>query len=452
MLLPPLLMLLGVLGQGDRAPAPGVSATEGAAERGYRLLVTKPYLRRDLSQQEFDRLPTVWPSPWKEKAVAANAQERRRLAESRYGLTPRPDDPLGPPLGYVDDGAGGWVMNCLACHGGKVAGKVIPGLGNSHFAFQTFAEDVLTLRTRAGVDVARDRLSLALLPLSRSNGATNAQVFSVALTYLRDANLELKSTRRFPSFSHHDLDAPPLWNTKKKRRLYIDGYVEKSPRVIMQFVLVPQNSGATIRAWEKDFSDVLAWIESLPAPRYPWPIDSKRAAQGRAVFEAHCAECHGTYGEKPGYPERTVPIHEVGTDPRRLTGITLEHRQFLCSSWLGEFGKIKVTIEPKGYVAPPLDGLWASAPYFHNGAVPTLWHVLHSQQRPIVWKRTEEGYDQRRVGLEIAEFTDVDARSADERRTFFDTRLPGKNAGGHLFPDPLSEAEKTDLLEYLKTL
>jgi hypothetical protein len=30
---------------------------------------------------------------------------------------------------YVDDGRGGWVMNCLACHGGKVVGQVIPGDG-----------------------------------------------------------------------------------------------------------------------------------------------------------------------------------------------------------------------------------------------------------------------------------------------------------------------------------
>jgi hypothetical protein len=38
------------------------------------------------------------------------------------------------------------------------------------------------------------------------------------------------------------------------------------------------------------------------------------------------------------------------------------------------------------------------------------------------------------------------------RRTYFDTRQPGKSAAGHDFPDVLTEAEKAAVLEYLKTL
>ena len=35
-----------------------------------------------------------------------------------------------------------------------------------------------------------------------------------------------------------------------------------------------------------------------------------------------------------------------------------------------------------GYVAPDLSGIWATAPYLHNGSVPTLWHLLHPAERP----------------------------------------------------------------------
>jgi hypothetical protein len=105
-------------------------------------------------------------------------------------------------------------------------------------------------------------------------------------------------------------------------------------------------------------------------------------------------------------------------------------------------------------VAPPLDGVWATAPYLHNGSVPTLWHVLHPAERPVVWRRTPTGYDDARVGLEVEELADLPPGRLlpAVRRTYFDTRQPGKSAAGHDFPDVLTEAEKAAVLEYLKTL
>jgi cytochrome c peroxidase len=148
-----------------------------------------------------------------------------------------------------------------------------------------------------------------------------------------------------------------------------------------------------------------------------------------------------------------VPIDEVGTDRVRLDALTPANRRGYSESWFNSFGKLETREDPGGYVAPPLDGVWASAPYFHNGSVPTLWHVLHSSARPVVWRRTPEGYDQQRVGLEIQTFekTPSDVKAA-ERRTYFDTRRFGKGAKGHTFPDELREDEKRAVLEYLKTL
>jgi hypothetical protein len=121
---------------------------------------------------------------------------------------------------------------------------------------------------------------------------------------------------------------------------------------------------------------------------------------------------------------------------------------------MSRFGEDEVIVDPEGYVAPPLDGIWASAPYFHNGSVPTIWHLLHPSSRPTVWLRTEEGYDRERLGLEVTELADVPADVSDpaELRRYFDTRINGKSGAGHAFVDALTEEEKQDLLEYLKTL
>jgi hypothetical protein len=192
----------------------------------------------------------------------------------------------------------------------------------------------------------------------------------------------------------------------------------------------------------------------VPAPKYPFSVDRALAAEGQAAFNRVCSECHGTYGPGGKYPQRNVPLDEVGTDPvrwRAMGGIARPGHQM---SWFGEYGKSKVVANPAGYVAPPLDGVWASAPYLHNGSVPTLWHLFHVDSRPVVWTRSEDGYDQKRVGLEFTEVADLpsDADTPAERRRYFDTRLLGKSNVGHDFPEQLSEEEKTAVIEYLKTL
>jgi hypothetical protein len=123
-------------------------------------------------------------------------------------------------------------------------------------------------------------------------------------------------------------------------------------------------------------------------------------------------------------------------------------------SWFTRIDQLETVLEPAGYVAPPLDGIWASAPYLHNGSVPTLWHLFHPEQRPVVWQRDEDGYDRERVGLVVRQFDKLPADVTDPRqkRRYFDTRLPGKSAQGHDFPDRLSPDEKRQVLEYLKTL
>lgn len=427
-----------------------------SAERGYELLRTKCYLPADFDQDVFENLWKTWPEPERQQAEESTPAQRRKMTFSRYGLMepPKQRQETGPALGYVDDGKSGWVMNCLSCHAGKVAGRVMPGLPNSHFALQTLTEDVRLTKLRMKKPLSHLDLGTLNFPLGTTNGTTNSVIFGVLLSNLRDNDMKVHQFRPAPKVEHHDLDAPPFWNVKKKSRLYIDGHIAKTHRPLMQFILLPKNDENTIKRWEPDFRDILAWIESVEAPRWPWKIDQKVAARGRVVFKRNCAECHGTYGENPTYPERTVPIEKIGTDPVRLRALTRKHLQWEKEGWVSRYGKDEVDVAPSGYVAPPLDGVWASAPYFHNGSVPTLWHVLHPENRPAVWKRTENGYDQLRGGLEVQEFNElpdsIDARA--ERRRYFDSQVSGKSASGHDFPAKLTEPEKRAVLEYLKTL
>ncbi|MFM7108694.1 MAG: c-type cytochrome [Planctomycetaceae bacterium] len=434
-----------------------VRAREADAARGRELLLTRAYLPADLDQEVLDELWTTWEEPARSRAAAAGVAGRRRMAMERYGLTPHPDDP-SRSLQYAVDAAGRWSMSCLACHQGEVGGRVIPGAPNTTYALETLTEEARLVKVRQRKAFGTMDVGSLLMPLGTTNGTTNAVTFGVALMRHRDADLAI--VERPPRFDlvHHDMDAPAWWHYRRRRSLYADGFAPKGHRILMQFLLVKENGPEKFAAWEDEFRDIEAWIGSLEPPRWPGRVERDLAARGAVLFTEHCASCHGTSGAGGEYPERVVPIAEVGTDRVRLDALSAADRRVLTTSWLAHHGVDARGLEDreaaKGYVAPPLDGVWASAPYFHNGSAPTLWHVLHPAERPVAWRRTRAGYDEARVGLE------VEARDAppegrlppSERRRWFDTRKPGKSAAGHDFPDALDEDEKAAVLEYLKTL
>jgi len=431
-----------------------VNDQQSAAARGWRWLTTKPYLPADFTQEQFEALPSVWPEELRKRAEQVTAVERRRMAFDRYGLLERPDNPgIGPPLGYVDDGSGGWSMNCLACHQGAVEGQMIPGVPNSLFLLETLTDDIRKLKLSRKESLGRMELGGLRMSLGSTRGTTNAVMFGVVLGALRDRDLNLRLTLQRPRQLDHDMDAPPFWNTRIKTHLYCDGFVAKGARPLLQFVMVPENSGETIRGWESEYADILAWIESLSPPIYSGAIDESLAESGREVFNRQCSRCHGTYGSRVDYPEKLIPWDDLRTDRFRLDSLSVEHRAEMQRSWYGDYGKQDYKTDPGGYVAPPLHGVWASAPYFHNGAVPTLWHVLHPTERPAVWRRELHTYDHERMGLRIAESKRIPPNlNKDERREYFDTSVGGKSALGHRYPNDLSAEEKRAVLEYLKTL
>lgn len=98
-----------------------------------------------------------------------------------------------------------------------------------------------------------------------------------------------------------------------------------------------------------------------------------------------------------------------------------------------------------GYKARPLDGIWATAPYLHNGSVPTLADLLEPpEKRPKTFSSGVLSFDAERVGLGGA--------IKGSPSTPFDTRLRGNANGGHRYGTELPVDDKRALLEFLKTL
>jgi len=344
-------------------------------------------------------------------------------------------------------------MNCLACHTGALDGQVIPGLPNAHYTMETLTDEIRESKLLLQKPLIKADFASVVIPLGKNVGTTNAVMFGVVLMAYRDVDLNVHTNRLPPRTVHHDMEAPPWWHFHRKRQIYIDGFAQKGHRGLMQFALDRSNGPEKFRQWDEEFKDVKAYLESLRPPKYPHAIDAPLAAQGAIAFQRVCAECHGTYGPDGKYPERMVAIDDVGTDRVRFDALTPDQRAAYGSSWFAEYGQNNTVAKPAGYVAPPLDGVWASGPYLHNGAVPTLWHLLRPAERPVVWRRVSAPYDFSRLGQPFDQVDAVpDTVTSAERRTYFDTRNFGKSAQGHDYPNALSEAEKVAVLEYLKTL
>ncbi len=420
------------------------------AQAGYFHLVENVYLPFDFDEEVLAKLDEV-EHTWNLSDAPLEAMSRKSTWKA-YGIAPRPDDP-SKPLQYVVSKNQQYAMNCFACHGGNLFGATFPGAPNTTYQLESLTDQVRKAKLSMQRPLGHMDVGSMFMPLGKTVGTSNAVMFGVALMNFRDKDLNVHMDRSPADMVHHDMDAPPWWHFHRKHHIYIDGFAEKGHRGLMQFMLVRQNGPEKFRQWEKDFEQVYQFITALRPPKYPLAIDHRVAERGSLVFQRNCASCHGTYGRESDYPELRIPIEEIGTDRVRLDALSPTHRKHYGDSWFADHGKQDTVASVDGYVAPPLDGLWASAPYLHNGSVPTLWHLLHPEDRPAVWRRTQLGLDTQKMGLAVESFSEVPKRlKAAERRWVFDTNQFGKSARGHDYPNALTEDEKSDLLEFLKTL
>ncbi len=340
-------------------------------------------------------------------------------------------------------------MDCMVCHAGSIAGKSYVGLGNSTLDYQAFYEEM---------SAADGRAPRTPFHFCNVRGTNEAGPMAVYLLGYREPNLD-RRVKRIDLDLQDDLceDVPAWWLLKKKQTMYHTGGADtRSVRSLMQFMMSPFNSADDIQKAEPDFKDIRAFLLSLSPPKYPLPIDSRLAARGEELFQTNCARCHGAYGEKWTYPNKVVRLDKIGTDRHRFDGISRKFGDYYEKSWFNQDYPIH---ETEGYQAPPLDGIWATAPYFHNGSVPTVYHVLNSRARPRVFTRSYrtdlDAYDAGKLGWKVEVLTEApDAKklSPIEYRKIYDTTRTGRGNGGHTFGDKLTADERMAVIEYLKTL
>jgi len=250
-------------------------------------------------------------------------------------------------------------------------------------------------------------------------------------------------------------------------------------------------------------------FDGLTSPRWPEnilpPIDRELAAKGAALYAEICQGCHLPPTTSPEFLENKrwlppnpagqrlldveiVDIKHVGTDPAQAEGMRSRKVTTPASLGLGseEFGPalgalVEKTVNawfdaqtppvppadrdringnrpnllqtPLGYKVRPLDGVWATPPYLHNGSVPSIDALLSRvNERPTRFTLGNREYDPVRLGY----------RTDDLVNGFvLDTTLPGNSNSGHEFSDDkregvigrkLSPDERKALIEYIKTL
>jgi len=357
-------------------------------------------------------------------------------------------------------------INCFGCHANTVNGEFYIGIGSS---FSDYTSDdsaayiILNsqISNRYGTDSpeweAYRNLGEASVQIGPNivtpfAGINPAFALEEAATQYRDPETLIRQDEPvFELGSGLASDVPPWWHIQKKNALYYNGLGRGDmAKLIMQICVVGVWDSDHAAQIEANFPDVLAYLMTIQPPDYPLPINTELATTGEELFSTQCAYCHGTYGEVETYPNRLVPVDEVGTDPRLARSYIQDtgFLDWLQESWFAQSSHPAQFVAEEGYLAPPLDGIWITAPYLHNGSVPNLYMLLDSTSRPTFWSRDfgSSAYDLSTVGWPFEEQT-----GAIDESTYNTTKF-GYGNQGHTYGDHLSTTEREALIEYLKTL
>jgi len=408
-------------------------------------------------------------------------------------------------------------IGCAACHAGPTYGadgmpdvtKAVPGMPNTSLDLEAFTSTAYVALKRALADEPglmtaierlfpqmglREKLTLRWLAIPRGRDAI-AQLQASIDRPLPFPNGVPGSTNGVAALKHqlhvtardrfHDgagfVSVPVLADRFWRSALLADGaYVAKGqprfravageeakardPRelaAIASFFMVPSMGMSDVRvaAAIPELTEVMRWQRDFSAPRYPGPIDASLAAAGRDVYARACATCHGSYDASLDRPRlRIFPnwAGDVGTDRSRVEAFTpaltdavratLHGRSYLDAASTGKTA------------APLLSGVWASAPYFVNGSVPTIRHLLEPATRPARFMVGGHRLDLARLGIAGIAMPDRSWVYPEGYQPFaapvmIDTTKPGFSNAGHTAEvSGLSAADCDALIEYLKLL
>jgi len=197
---------------------------------------------------------------------------------------------------------------------------------------------------------------------------------------------------------------------------------------------------------------VFAFLAGYNAPAFPGAVDPAAADRGRGIYAAQCASCHGVYSAdaRPRLVRFPNWIGDVGTDPARAAAFS----PALASAVDATPVRRAIAAAHTGrYVAPSLSGLWLSAPYLHNGSVPTLIALLTPSQRPKQFLVGGHRLDFKAMGIDLApQGTYRTGYVPWSTPQLLDTTRPGLSNAGHTYGASLSPRQKQDLINYLKRL
>lgn len=357
--------------------------------------------------------------------------------------------------------------NCLQCHAQVFNDSLILGMGNTFLDFSMGQQlnpanmnklaAMLKAAAPAKYEAAKHfiQVSATIGPYLQTavRGVNAADRLAAVLVAHRDPKTLVwldSATMPIPA-EVIPSDVPAWWLLKKKNAMFYTGFGRGDfGRFLMASNLLTTTDSIEAANVDKQISDVLAYLYTLEPPKYPADINKELSAKGALIFQDNCSKCHGTYGEKEEFPNLLIPASIIKTDSA-LYSSNYQNPQFINwfnNSWFSSGDHPAKLVPFAGYIAPPLDGIWCTAPYLHNGSVPSLETLLNSRRRPVYWSRdfTKPVYDYSGVGWNYQQSDTAGGT------TVYNTTLRGYGNYGHNFGDKLSETERKSVIEYLKTL
>ncbi len=430
-------------------PVPASPQRPGDAAKGYTYLTTGDYVKGGLPFDLFK--------------MGRGAENRNYLR--RTGMNAAVSHEY--TVVQADNGENLVAPNCLQCHAQVFNDSLIIGMGNTMIDFSMGQQlnpgalkmmgALLKNNAPAKYEASKHFLQVAgaIAPhlSTKVRGVNAADRLAAVLVAHRDP-----VTLRWSDSAHMEIpkevipsDVPAWWLLRKKNAMFYNGFGRGDfGRFLMASNLLTVTDSSEAAEVDRQISDVLAYINGLRAPAYPGKVDASLAEKGRVLFKDNCSNCHGSYGAEESFPNLLIPASIIQTDTA-LFSSNYQNPQFVSwfnKSWFSMGDHPAKLVPFSGYIAPPLDGIWSTAPYLHNGSVPYLEAVLNSSLRPTYWKRNfaNPRYDIDKMGWEFS------VESGAGGTDVYNTTLNGYGNQGHNFGDRLTDAERKAVLEYLKTI
>ena len=404
-------------------------------------------------------------------------------------------------------------FSCATCHSENLFGKRILGLTNrfprANEAF-LLGKKVLTSTPSFLYKLVLNPSEHDLAIFEQSKSAMNfvgvvkprtlgldTSLPQVALSLhkrQKDEYATLKHPRRQSAHPllNRPADSKPAvwWNLKYKTRWLSDGSIVSGNPIHTNFLWNEIGRGVDLKKLEiwlennkQKVKDLTAYVFHTEAPIFndffPGQINLQSAIRGQKLFLKNCSGCHGKYEKnwelknsnqlsysekiktkKIWYHTQTKTVN-VGTDPYRFQGMKYFYKDL---NRLKISRTIGTVVKPQdGYIPPPLVGIWARWPYFHNNSVSSLYEVLTPDTKrlkkyiAVPARDKEVDFDLQKNGY--PHMSEIRSPYKTDPDYLYDTSKAGMSNMGHTHmlldensEEKFSHQDKLDLIQFLQTL